>query len=186
MIRTSLRAAALACALTLAAGSLAHAQADAGLARREALVGQILEAQGGIAAMRQVMQNAGEATAAQMLSNLPADKAAEAKTFLHDLMADVARTMAPKLLQDSERVWAAEFSEQELTDILAFYKTPTGRAMVAKLPEISRQTGLIVGRHAPEIQLMVAERACAKFGCTPQVQSQINALKKQQAANAPS
>jgi hypothetical protein len=54
------------------------------------------------------------------------------------------------------------------------------------MPEISRQTGLIVGRHAPEIQLMVAERACAKFGCSAQVRSRIDALKKQQAANAPS
>jgi uncharacterized protein len=149
-------------------------------------VGQILEAQGGIAAMRQVMQNAGEATASQMLGALPADKAAEAKAFLHDLMADVADTMAPKLVQDAERVWAAEFSEPELRDILAFYKTPTGRAMVAKMPEISRQTGLIIGRHAPEIQLMVAERACAKFGCSDQVRGQIEALKKQQQRNAPS
>jgi hypothetical protein len=185
MLRTPFRVATIALALSLAAGPLAHAQADEGLARREAIVGQILEAQGGIAAMRQVMQNAGEAAGAQMLSNLPADKADEAKAFLHQVMVDVANTMAPKLVQDAERVWAAEFTEQELRDILAFYQSPTGKSLAAKLPEISRQTGLIVGRHAPELQLMIVDRACAKFGCPANVLSQIEALKKQQARDAP-
>jgi hypothetical protein len=53
------------------------------------------------------------------------------------------------------------FSKQELSDIVAFYKTATGQSLLRKLPELS-QRGMAIGQEqmrtaSPEIQQMTME-----------------------------
>jgi uncharacterized protein len=58
-------------------------------------------------------------------------------------------------------VYAEAFTEQELADLTAFYRTPTGRKMSRLLPDLTRRGGEIgqraVQEHLPELQEMVQE-----------------------------
>lgn len=45
-----------------------------------------------------------------------------------------------ELLNDGARLYASKFTEQELKDVLAFYKSPVGRKVVAQEPAILDQS----------------------------------------------
>ena len=63
---------------------------------------------------------------------------------------------------DFVRVYTDTFTESELRDLVAFYKTPTGRKLAAQTPELTRR-GAEVGaalaqRHMAELQQMIQAR----------------------------
>ena len=63
--------------------------------------------------------------------------------------------IAPHLAE----VYAQTFTEQELKELIAFYRTPLGRKVAAETPELSRR-GAVVGakiaaEHMPELQQMI-------------------------------
>jgi hypothetical protein len=45
-----------------------------------------------------------------------------------------------ELVNEAARLYASRFSEQELRDVLAFYKTPLGRKIVTEEPAILEQS----------------------------------------------
>jgi hypothetical protein len=58
---------------------------------------------------------------------------------LNDVAAQLRKEMAPKqqeLVEEAARLYAARFTEQELKDILAFYKTPLGKKVIEEEPKI--------------------------------------------------
>jgi hypothetical protein len=65
--------------------------------------------------------------------------------------------LMPKLIERVTVVYAGVYSEQELTDILAFYKSPAGKAMVAKQPEAMAKAGQAGASMAPEIEAAFRE-----------------------------
>ena len=58
---------------------------------------------------------------------------------------------------------AETFSEDELKGLIAFYKTPTGKALVEKTPQMMKNSSDIMAKHmveiAPKIQEIVKEAA---------------------------
>jgi len=90
-------------------------------------------------------------------AGLPEESKAAATEMMNKAVAQIEERMSwDKLKPEYVKVYADVFSEEEITGILAFYKTPTGQAMLAKMPllmsksmEISqrRMAGLM-----PEIQ----------------------------------
>ncbi len=58
--------------------------------------------------------------------------------------------------------YAETFSEKEMKDMIAFYNTPSGKALVQKTPEISRKLGTmmekIMGQLKPKIQAFILEK----------------------------
>ena len=63
--------------------------------------------------------------------------------------------IAPRLAE----VYAQTFTEQELRELIAFYRTPLGRKVAAETPELSRR-GAVIGAkiaaaHTPELQQMI-------------------------------
>jgi hypothetical protein len=67
-------------------------------------------------------------------------------------------TMAPKLVQ----MQMEAFTESEIREMIAFYKTPTGQKALLKMPELMKQ-GAAIGvevakAHLPELETMVLER----------------------------
>lgn len=68
------------------------------------------------------------------------------------------QAMKPDLIQ----LYAESFSEQELRELIAFYKTPTGQKTIALLPDLTRK-GAEIGarlmeRHGQELQQMIQQR----------------------------
>jgi hypothetical protein len=58
--------------------------------------------------------------------------------------------------------YMAAFSEQELRDLLAFYRTPAGKKMIEKLPELVRKEAQrsesFSDEHRPELEILLAAR----------------------------
>lgn len=75
----------------------------------------------------------------------------------------------PKLVQ----TYAEEFTEGELRELIAFYKTPVGRKVAARTPALTRKGALIGAQiaeeHMAELQQMIQARAAElqKSGVLP-------------------
>lgn len=72
--------------------------------------------------------------------------------------------MKPEFVQ----VYQEAFTEPELNDIVTFYKTPTGRKLVDKTPDLTAK-GMQIGQRRvmeimPEVQRMAQESAQAAMG----------------------
>ena len=55
-----------------------------------------------------------------------------------------------EMLQFNAQVYGERFSDKELGDIIAFYKTPTGSKVVREMPGIMQEVGLKVGEILPQ------------------------------------
>jgi uncharacterized protein len=55
-----------------------------------------------------------------------------------------------ELLQFNAQVYGSRFSDKELTDIITFYKTPTGAKMVREIPNITQEVAQKVGQLLPQ------------------------------------
>jgi uncharacterized protein len=102
----------------------------------------------------------------------------ELRQTVVDALNQTMTRLTPRMVDDSAVIYAQEFTSQQLKDILAFYQSPTGRVLVAKLPEITQMSAQTVRKYTPQIQLDVLRAICAKTACPPAVQQNIEALKQ--------
>jgi hypothetical protein len=68
------------------------------------------------------------------------------------------------LKNDLAKLYMAEFTEKELNEIIAFYKTPTGKKAIEKIPVIMQKSAQLsvqrIQEHKSELQEMIrAEQA---------------------------
>lgn len=107
---------------------------------------------------------------------------ADDKAFLNTLMQDEMTKIGAKVLDNSAQIYAQTFTDQELRDLLTFYRSPTGRSFVAKTPEVLNRTNAVIAPLIPPMQRDILDRvfayACAKQKCTPEQQKQIEAAKE--------
>jgi hypothetical protein len=163
-----LKIAASILALSLMA-SAAHAQtADP---QRLALAKQIFEAQGGA-------QNAANVMKSMKAAMLAAAKTPEAKQAMTMVMDKMATTFMPRLFDEMAGSYAQDFTSDQLKDVLAFYQTPTGKAMAAKQPVLAQQIAGSMVKLMPALQLSVMDKVCTQVACTPEQQQQLAALKQ--------
>jgi hypothetical protein len=62
---------------------------------------------------------------------------------LNDVAADLRKQMAPRMEElraEAAKVYASRFTEQELKEMLAFYKTPLGKKMLTEEPNVVERT----------------------------------------------
>jgi hypothetical protein len=74
-------------------------------------------------------------------AGIPANKS-HAKD-LNEVAASLRAEYGPRLsevVNETARLYAVRFSEQELKDALAFYKSPVGRKLIAEEPGIAEQS----------------------------------------------
>jgi hypothetical protein len=64
------------------------------------------------------------------------------------------------------RAYAETYSEQELSDILTFYKSPSGSALATKAPQLAQESLGGYFKLLPEIMRDAGEEVCAKTTCT--------------------
>jgi hypothetical protein len=106
---------------------------------------------------RDLAKQAGNAMVAQMASN-------PALAPYQDVFTDwVQKIFAGDTLDvEMVRIYVATFSESELRQLIAFYKTPIGQKALQKMPELM-QKGMAIGQklaqdHMPELQAAIAAR----------------------------
>ena len=66
------------------------------------------------------------------------------------------------------------YTEQELRDIVAFYKTPSGQSMLRKSPQVAARSGSDQGARLPDMMKGIIQRYCASIGCSPGEKDQLN------------
>ena len=100
-----------------------------------------------------------------------------------DMRADMAAFMQaemtkiiPETIAASERVYAETFTEAQLQDVLAFYRSPTGRVFVAKLPEVTTRTVTLMTPAIRRMQADMLNHICDLKPCTPPERAQVAKL----------
>jgi uncharacterized protein len=78
----------------------------------------------------------------------------------------------PKLLDQMPGLYASVFSEQEMRDMLVFYKTPGGQSMLQKMPQLMAATQQLT------MQLLSPELATMGPAIQSAVQAEMTSLKK--------
>jgi hypothetical protein len=138
---------------------------DAPTARKLALAREVIAATGSQKAMEGMFQNVMSQVAATAGKKLPPGKQ-EKMRIIAEAESHALDRMIPQIIQTMTQAYAANFTEQELTDILAFYQSPTGRSMVAKTPELMRSVMGGMLAMMPQMQREMGEEICAKTTCT--------------------
>lgn len=97
---------------------------------------------------------------AQMDPNMPAaqrDKAVEMQGKMMALVADRMAQVRPALA----KVYSDTYTEEELDGILAFYKSPSGKAFLQKMPDVMQRLMPVMMKMMtdlqPELKAMMQE-----------------------------
>ena len=96
---------------------------------------------------------------------LSAERQAKMKA-IEEAEADVLPKMVPDIVEAMVQGYAREFTEKELSDALAFYQSPSGRAIIAKTPQLMRGMMVEMVRLTPQLRRDMGEEICAKTTCT--------------------
>jgi|SRR5579859_4336190 len=135
--RRTLRALILAAGLAAAAAPALAEDRPAGAIdpERLALAREYIRESHIDAAMRGMFANM-----AKSMPPLSTDSAEDVKArqFLNSISVGMDAAL-PQLMDATARATARVFTTQELKDLVAFYATPTGRSMVAKMPAMMEQ-----------------------------------------------
>lgn len=83
-----------------------------------------------------------------------------------DAEGDALAKLVPKLEQSMETGYAQTFTERELSDMLAFYRSPSGRSMVSKTPQFMQGITAEMIALAPQMRRDIGTEVCAKITCT--------------------
>jgi uncharacterized protein len=78
----------------------------------------------------------------QVQKNVPGIDSEAVETLKKIVHEEYAKS-APQMLEDAGRIYARHFSAAELNDMIAFYKTPTGKRMVAETPILMRESAQV-------------------------------------------
>lgn len=97
---------------------------------------------------------------------------------IHDIMLASAHAAfekaTPKMLDLMVDIYAHDFTEQELSDIVAFYKTPSGQAAIAKMPKVMAETMPAVRNTiVPQMQQDMVDEMCNRLACTASMRAAI-------------
>jgi hypothetical protein len=159
-------------ALTLVLGGVAQAQdlpavpaADAITPRKLELANELIEATGAKSQMKNLMQS----LVGQIAASAGAKLSPDDKTKMQVIMSaegDAFAKRFPEIQEAIVRSYAETYSEKELSDILAFYKSPSGQAMTAKAPALVQGMVGTILKLAPQIQHDAGQEICAKITCT--------------------
>lgn len=151
MLRTCL----LALCLWVGLGASALAQ-EAPSEARMALAREVMTLSGGEGAFNGMIEQMRPVIVEDMRGRGASQELAD---HVYALMVEEFRREAPRFAELGAIAYAGAFTDQELIDIAAFLRTPSGRQMIAKQPEIAgamMRAGMIIGQ---EVAARVIERA---------------------------
>lgn len=121
-----------------------------------ALAKQILELKGGLVVFDPLVDNIIIGTKNNFAQIDPT-----AQRDLDDIAATLAKEFAPKreeMRSEVARIYASLFTEQELKDALAFYRTPLGKKLIEAEPKAGEQTMQVMEASAGKFVEQVQDR----------------------------
>jgi hypothetical protein len=137
--------------------------AGAPSARRLELARQLVDESG----MRENYSKMVRALFSNFAAGLPHAEDAKVQATT-DAMTELMERMMPRMIDLSITVYARTYTEEELTGILEFYRTPAGRALLAKSPLLMQNISAETIKLMPEMMGEFVDSLCAKSACTPE------------------
>jgi hypothetical protein len=134
-------------------------------AHKLALARQLVEVTRMDAIMTGAFRNMVSGVTASASQSLSADRQARMK-IIGEAEGAALEKLVPQIVDSMVNGYARNFSEQELSDILAFYQSPSGRSMVAKTPQFMQGMMVEMAALMPQIRRDMGEDVCAKITCT--------------------
>lgn len=80
---------------------------------------------------------------------------AETETKMKAICREELEAAKPTLLDKTKEIYARHFSETEMRDMIAFYRSPTGQKVVAEMPALMRESVPL----SSELMMRVMNRA---------------------------
>lgn len=90
---------------------------------------------------------------------------AEQAEAISEAVTEVMEGMMPKIVDQMIPAYAATFSEQELADTVAFYESASGRALIAKTPELMKRMTPLMMELGPAMEEELRKNLCSKIDC---------------------
>ncbi len=175
----------LACCATtlLSMGAMAQAEEpptpDAG---RLALAREVMAATGGVQTYETQLKTmfGGISALTKSISPKETPAMAQLRESMFKYVLDEEVKALPQMLDDMASIYAEHLTEAELRDLLAWYKSESGRSIRAKMPVIALE---LVQKQAPLMQKMrdgilsqAIARACEENHCTTEQRQTLTAL----------
>jgi hypothetical protein len=103
---------------------------------------------------------------------------------LDRVQAATEKTMSevmPQMMDDMAASYARHLSRQEMQDTVAFYTSPSGQAILHKLPEVMSDLGPLMAKYMPRVQRSMLESLCAENACDAQQRAALANMQSQPA-----
>jgi len=88
-------------------------------------------------------------------------QAAVVDSAILDSSSDLIKNVIDRMIP----LYASTFTEQELRDLVNFYGTPSGQAMLSKMPALMASAAPMMRDLAPKYQAEIKNRICQKLNC---------------------
>ena len=85
--------------------------------------------------------------------------------IISDAVSESMDGLMQKVIDRSIPLYATTFTEKELQDLVNFYDTPSGQAMLAKMPALTTKMVPLMTELMPDMTADVTRRICAKMDC---------------------
>jgi uncharacterized protein len=115
--------------------------------------------------MGDMMRQMAPAMLAQARARNPTVSEADVRA-IQDATAESMQAMMAKMNERAIPLYASTFSEKELQDLVNFYDSPTGQAMLAKMPVLMNKLAPLATDLMPEMMADMTKRICAKTDCS--------------------
>ncbi len=166
-----LASAAMACLLAMpqfaaaeTAPAVAAAPVDAGHATRAALVRRYFKAVDFDKLMDSMMNSMMPMMVDQMRKSSPNITEDQGKLISDSVIAAMGDFM-PKYMDATVDLYADTFTEDELTQMVTFYESPTGQSITRKLPGLTPKAMQLMVQMMPDLQADMMAKMCAKMQC---------------------
>ena len=100
-----------------------------------------------------------------LMTQAGADLAPDQRTLIEESMDKVYAQFLADYVKRMEPILAEVFSQDELTQLVAFYESTAGKALLAKGPELQSKVVPLVTQMAPELQDNLKAEICARTVC---------------------
>jgi hypothetical protein len=156
-----LRLAPVVLACQLLAGAVLAQPQSAPPASAVAAARELVEIKGGNAMFDPVIVSIVEQTKGALLQTNP-----QLAKDLNDVGTQLRNELAPRraeLMNEAAKLYAARFTEQEVKDMVTFYKSPLGKKMIAQEPVVLDEAFNYVQQWAPRVGEEVMNRFRAEM-----------------------
>ena len=163
-------------ALAPAAASAAAVQPLPAPPEALALARQLVEATGATKDFGERLHAVMDPIARAMTQNLPTNQQAQQAALIGVVQQQIEAD-APLFMDAAAEAYARTFSTDELKGLLAFYRTPLGRTLIAKQTALVTEIGQANAKLAPKVARDILVKMCAQTTpCPPAVQQRIDSL----------